>query len=259
MNYLTDSIPFIRQRLALAIMLLGLCALKAPAQNVRVAIAANLQPVMKALQQDFKKQSGITVEAVSGSSGNLAAQIKNAAPFDVFLSADTEFPEALFKTGFATKKPAVYASGVLILFSKGKLGSISWQKLLQTKGIRHIAIGNPAIAPYGKAAKEALTHEGLYDLLKPKIVFGESITQVNTYLTTGVAEAGFTTLSFVKDPNNKSGKNYQTIDPKTYRSIQQGMVLIKHQKANPGADKFYRYILGAGAKKIFTRFGYHVQ
>jgi molybdate transport system substrate-binding protein len=243
--------------IALWLMLLSPPGLNA--QNLKVAIAANLQPVMKTLQADFMQKTGLIVDAIPGPSGNLTTQIKNGAPFDVFLSADTEFPEELFKNGFATKKPVIYATGTLIICSTQQLGFTNWQKLLPAASVQKIAIGNPAIAPYGRAAEEALKHEKIYDKVKDKIVFGESITQVNTYITTGVVQAGFTTLSLVKDAANKTRLYYKVIDPKTYSPIEQGMVLIKQAKPNPGAEKFYNYILSGAAKKIFTRYGYHVQ
>jgi molybdate transport system substrate-binding protein len=226
------------------------------AQTVRLAIAANLQPVMKDLKKDFKVRTGIDIEVVSGSSGNLAAQIRNSAPYDLFLSADKDFPEALYKDGFTIQGPAVYARGVLIICSTQNLSFNTWPKLLQSGNINKIAIGNPDIAPYGKAAREALTKAGVYDRLKAKIVFGESISQVNTYITTGVVQAGFTTLSLIKDAGNKVPLFYKTIDPKAYAPIEQAMVLLKYAKGNAAASKFYQYILSSPAKRIFKAYGY---
>jgi molybdate transport system substrate-binding protein len=242
-----------------ALLLLVLHGLIADAQNIKVAIAANLQPVMKDLQKDFKKQTGIDVDAISGPSGGLTTQIKNGAPFDVFLSADTDFPRELFKSGFAGKKPVVYAKGVLIICSAQKIDFTNWAKLLPKAAIKKIAIGNPAIAPYGKAAAETLNKAGIYETVKPKIVLGESITQVNTYIVTGVVQAAFTTLSLVKDANNKTPLYWKIINPKTYSPIEQGMVLLKHAEHNTQAEKFYSYILSPSAKKIFIKYGYQVK
>jgi molybdate transport system substrate-binding protein len=125
--------------------------------------------------------------------------------------------------------------------------------------IKKIAIGNPAIAPYGKAAEEALIKAGIYEQVKAKIVLGESISQVNTYITTGVVPVGFTTLALVKDPANKTRLSYALIDPKSYTPIQQGMVLLKKAKPNIAGAKFYKYILSPPAKTLFKKFGYHVQ
>ncbi|OOQ57629.1 molybdate ABC transporter substrate-binding protein [Mucilaginibacter pedocola] len=247
-----------RLLLRVSVFLAGMNGITANAQNLKVAIAANLQPVMKVLQEDFTKRTGIIVDAISGPSGNLTTQIKNGAPFDVFLSADMGFPQELFKSGLAVQKPVVYASGALIICSTQKLDFNNWQKLLSAASIEKIAIGNPEIAPYGKAAEEALKYERVYDKMKDKIVLGESITQVNTYITTGVVQVGFTTLSLVKDADIKTKLYYKVVNPKTYKPIEQSMVLVKQKQINPQAEKFYRYILSAPAKKIFTRFGYKV-
>jgi len=229
------------------------------AQNIKVAVAANLQSVIKALRQDFKQKTGITIESILGASGNLTTQVKNGAPFDVFLSADMTFPENLFKDGFSKKKPVVYAQGSLVICSSQDIGFENWERVMLTGRIRKIAIANPAIAPYGKAAGEVLKKKGVWDDIQNKIVMGESISQVNTYITTGVADVGFTTQALVKDPNNKTKLYWELLDPKSYAPIEQGMVLLKHGESNADALKFYEYILSTRAKTIFKEYGYHVE
>ena len=236
---------------------LGFSATVVNAQSIKVAIAANLQPVMKDLQRDFKARTKIDIDVISGSSGNLATQIRHGAPYDVFLSADRDFPESLQKDGFAIKNSVVYAQGVLIICSTQNLDFTNWDKLLLTDAVKKTAIGNPAIAPYGKAAQQALTKAGIYDKIKGKIVFGESIAQVNTYITTGVVQVGFTTLSLIKDGANKQKLFYKLVDDKSYAPIEQAMVVLKHAKQNAAAEKFYQYILSAPAKKIFKAYGYN--
>jgi molybdate transport system substrate-binding protein len=228
------------------------------AQNIKIATAANLQSVIKVLAQDFKQKTGIQIDPIVGSSGNLTAQIRNGSPYDLFLSADMTFPETLFKEGFSSKRPVVYAQGSLIICSNQNIGFENWERILMTERIKKIAIANPAIAPYGKAAEEALKGKGILDDVKPKIVFGESISQINTYITTGAAEVGFTTQALVKDPANKTQLYWKVIDPKTYSPIEQGMVLLKHAGDSADAEKFYQYILGPSAKAIFEEYGYHV-
>ncbi len=229
------------------------------AQNVKVAVAANLQAVIKVLQKDFKQKTGIDIEPIVGSSGNLSAQARNGAPYDVFLSADMSFPDALFKDGFSAKKPVVYAQGSLIICSSQDVGFENWERLLLTERVKKIAIANPKIAPYGKAAEETLQSKGILANVQSKVVYGESISQVNTYITTGVAEVGFTTQALVKDPANKTILYWKVIDPNTYLPIEQGMVLLKHADGNADAEKFYQYILSPAAKTIFKEYGYHVQ
>jgi len=229
------------------------------AQTVRVAAAANLQAVMDVLQKDFKQKTGITIEPVIGSSGKLVAQISNGAPFDVFLSADMSFPEALYKGGFATGKPVVYAKGSLIICSSQNIGFNNWERLLLSPRTQKLAIANPAIAPYGKAAQEVLKRKGILDDVQSKIVYGESISQVNTYIATRVADVGFTTQSFIKEAEGKTQLYYKIIDADNYSPILQGMVILKRSEKNAAAQKFYRYILSAATKSIFERYGYNTQ
>ncbi|MFD0795668.1 molybdate ABC transporter substrate-binding protein [Mucilaginibacter litoreus] len=235
-----------------------ICINTAMTQSVKVAVAANLQPVMRTIKTDFKSSTGVNIDIISGPSGNLAAQIRNGAPFDVFLSADTDFPLSLQHDGFGLTPVKIYAQGVLIICSKQRLDLSKWQQLVLTAGIKKIAIANPAIAPYGRATKQALNQMNMYDKLKTKLVFGESISQVNTYVITGTVQAGFTTLSLIKDASNKTPLYYSVISPKSYTPIEQGMLLLKHARGNASAEKFYRYILSSSARKIFKQFGYHI-
>jgi len=227
------------------------------AQSIKVAVAANLQAVIKVLGADFKQKTGITVEPIVGASGNLTTQIKNGAPFDVFLSADMIFPQTLFADGFSVKKPVVYARGSLVICSTQDIGFENWERVLMTERIKKIAIANPAIAPYGKAATEVLKLKGVLENVQSKIVTGESIAQVNTYITTGVVDVGFTTQALVVDPNNKNKLFWLVIDPKSYSPIEQGMILLKHAEGNGDAQKFYDYMQSGAAKMILVEYGYH--
>ena len=228
------------------------------AQGLKVAVAANLQGVIKVLGKDFKQKTGIDIEPIVGSSGNLTTQIKNGAPFDVFLSADVSFPENLFKEGFSAKEPAVYAYGSLVICSTQDIGFENWERTLMSERIKKIAIANPAIAPYGKAAEESLKEKGILDDIKSKMVYGESIAQVNTYITTGVVDVGFTTRSLIKDSEGKTKLYWKAIDPKSYTPIKQGMIIIKQTKQAESAEKFYQYMLSPAAKAILKEYGYGV-
>ena len=255
MNNQSDKVRLIRRFVSLAFVAILLTG-QAVAQGLKVAVAANLQAVIKVLQKDFKQKTGIEIEPIVGSSGNLVAQMKNGAPYDVFLSADMTFPDALFKEGLSTKRPVVYAQGSLIICSTQDIGFENWERVLLTERVRKIAIANPAIAPYGRAANEALKQKGILSDIQPKVVTGESIAQVNTYITTGVAEVGFTTQALVKDPANKIQLYWQVINPKSYAPIEQGMVILKRAENNADAEKFYQYILSPAAKAIFKEYGY---
>lgn len=230
------------------------------AQSIKIAVAANLQTVIKVLGADFNKRSGISIEPIIGSSGNLATQIKNGAPFDVFLSADMAFPKNLYANGFADTPPAVYALGSLIVCSTQNIDIKHWQTLVQTPGITRIAIANPAIAPYGKAATEALTQPGLNNKINNKLVTAESIAQVNTYITTGVVNLGFTTQALIADVANGPKLYWTPVNPKLYHPIQQGMVVLKYGRKHNAqqAEAFYKYLLSAPAKAILKKYGYIV-
>jgi molybdate transport system substrate-binding protein len=226
------------------------------AQNIKVAVAANLQGVIKVLQQDFAHQTGIKIEPIVGSSGNLTNQIKNGAPFDVFLAADMNFPEELYKTGFTTTQPVIYALGSLIICSNKNLNFNHWEQLLQSSAINKIALANPKTAPYGKAAIEVLNRKNLLQKIQPKIVYGESIAQVNIYLTTGVAAIGFTTEALISDAANKQKLYWRRIDAANYQPIKQGMVILNHAAKNTQVEQFFQYMQSAAARTILKQYGY---
>jgi molybdate transport system substrate-binding protein len=244
-----------------ALCIAGLLVQLSFAQGIKVAVAANLQSVIKVLGADFNSKTGITIEPIIGSSGNLVAQIKNGAPFDIFLSADMNFPKGLYTDGFTIGKPIVYASGSLIVCSSRHMDLKHWQTLMPNADITKIAIANPAIAPYGKAAIEALTKAGIVDKVKNKIITAESIAQVNTYITTGTVSMGFTSQSLLMDANQTTKLYWAAVDRRLYPPIQQGMVILKHASDNnlQQAQKFYKYLQSSSARAIFKKYGYIVQ
>ena len=225
-------------------------------QSIKVAVAANLQSIIKVLAQDFNQKTGLTIEPIIGASGNLAAQIKNGAPYDLFLSADMNFPSQLYNEGFSSQKPIVYAKGSLIICSNQDIIIENWGNLLQSGKVVKIAIANPKIAPYGKATEEALTKLDILKNIQPKLVYGESISQVNTYITTGVVDIGFTTQAMVTDQTNKNKLYWKVVDANLYQPIEQGMVVLKSADNNNSVQKFYQYLLSTSAKAIFEQYGY---
>jgi len=232
--------------------------LQLTAQPVRVAVAANARFVLGKLKAGFEKKTGIAVEVISGSSGKLATQIKNGAPYDIFLSADMQFAEAVYAGGFALDKPKVYASGSLIVCSATGLDVRDWKTLITEKKTGKVAIANAELAPYGKAAAEALRHFRLYEKAAPQFVFGESVSQVNTYILKRVVALGFTTESLVYEiPSNPDFK-WQRIDQAAYAPILQGGVLLKHAKNKnyQNNKRFFDYIFSTEARTIFKQYGY---
>ncbi|GAA4929748.1 molybdate ABC transporter substrate-binding protein [Mucilaginibacter defluvii] len=243
---------------SLLLMLVAL-SLIAMAQDVKIAAAANLQSVIKPLAAEFKKQTGITVTAIHGASGKLTAQSMNGAPYDIFLSADVAFTQTLYNKGYSINKPMVYALGSLILCSQRPFDTKRWKKWLTDKSTQKIAIANPSTAPYGKAAIQVLKADALLTTLKPRLVYGESIAQVNTYITTGVVSVGFTTEALIRDPQLKTKLYWLKMDNNNYSPIKQAMVLLKAGKNKAGAQKFYEFLLSPAAKRIFKQYGYQVK
>jgi molybdate transport system substrate-binding protein len=228
------------------------------AQPLRLAVAANAQFVISALQLDFRKKSGIASEAIIGSSGNLATQIKNGAPYDVFLSADMAFPLTLFKAGVAISEPKAYALGSLIVCSTTLPSVSNWKTLLLSGKIARIAMANPALAPYGRATEEALRAGKIWDAVKARLVQAESISQVNTYVTTGVVPIGFTTESLVYEYKGKNRLAWERIDPGAHGAITQGVVILQYaRKGNyDKAVQFLNYLSTEAARKILEEYGY---
>jgi len=238
--------------------LLTLISCSAFAQPVRVAVAANAQFVLKKLADDFRKRTGVTVEVISGASGKLTAQIKNGAPYDIFLSADMDFAQSVYTDGFALNQPKVYALGSLIVCSSTGAEVKNWKAYISGKTSGKIAIANPKLAPYGKAAEEALNHYGLYQAAADRLVFAESISQVNTYVLKGAVNIGFTTQSLVYELDPSQQFQWQKVDPSAYAPIRQGAVMLKYSKNKNFVNnkRFFDYLFSAGAKAIFRKFGY---
>jgi molybdate transport system substrate-binding protein len=230
------------------------------AQPLRIAVAANAQGLIKKLQADFKKKTGIATEVIIGSSGKLFTQIKNGAPYDLFLSADTSFPNQLYSDGFGVKKPIVYALGSLIICGSKELDVNNWQNILISPKVKKIAIANPKTAPYGKAAEESLLFYKLNEKVKPKLIQGESISQVSTYLQTGAVSIGFTTEAFLYENSNKSHLKWARIDQSSYSPIAQGAILLKHAQKEQLAEatRFFNYLSTPAARKIISSNGYHL-
>lgn len=230
------------------------------AQILRVAVAANAQTLIKRLQADFNKKTGIKIEAIVGASGKLTTQIMNGAPYDVFLSADTEFPGQLYAKGFGLQNPKIYALGSLIICGNAKLDLKNWQNASLDAKVGRLAIANPKTAPYGKAAEEALAYYKLTDKITSKLVYAESISQVNTYIQTGAVGLGFTTESFLYDNVDQSKLKWTRIDSKSYQKIEQGAILLAYAKKGmlKEATKFYEYLSSPSARNIIRKSGYHL-
>ncbi len=241
-----------------ATILLLLSVSSASAQTLSVAVAANMQYVFDNIKDEFKKETGHEVQAVFNSSGKFVTQIMNGAPFDVFLSADMEYPEYLRAQGFTTAAPKVYAYGVLVLWTTKNLDLSHWQTLLVSDSVNKIALANPKTAPYGREAMRALSFYTLDGKVQAKLVFGESIAQTNQYIHSGVADIGFTAKSVVSSAEMKGQGKWIELPPASYQAIAQGAVILKHGKDTNGvlAQQFYDFLYSAKVRVILERNGY---
>ena len=241
------------------IALMLLCFLSLPAKaTITVAAAANVQFTLDELKAVFTKETGIGMKTVIGSSGKLTSQIENGAPFDVFLSADMKYPKMLYKEGFSLRSPKVYAYGALVLWTMKDLDLSKGINVLTDPGVRKIALANPELAPYGRQAINALKFYKFYDSLRKELVFGESISQANQFITTGAADIGFTAKSVVLASHMKDKGKWIEINPQSYEPIAQGVIVLKYAQLNHSkeAREFYDFIFSAPAQEILKKYGY---
>jgi len=230
--------------------------------EITIAVAANVSYAIIDLKKEFNKTYPNTkVKVVLGSSGKLVAQIKNGAPYDLFMAANMKYPEALYKQGIATSKPVVYAKGSLAYFSKNAKNFSKGIALVKDSSIGIIAIANPKTAPYGKAALEAMKKADIYEHIKSKLVYAESISQTVSYVMTA-ADIGFIAKSSLysdKMRQYKKGIHWEDVDTGLYTPIKQGIVILKDTKNRVEVKEFYDFIFSKRAKNIFTSYGYLVK
>jgi molybdate transport system substrate-binding protein len=234
------------------------------AEKITVAAAANIATVGEPLKAAFAAQyPGSSVEFVFGASGALTTQIQNGGPFQVFLSADVDFPKKLYDAGFAAAPPQVYATGKLILLSvKPQPFAKAGLAVLTDPSVAQFALANPEIAPYGKAAQEALTKSGLWDGVKAKVVTAQTITQALQF-TLGATGIGFINKSalYTKDLAayvDKEGVNWYEVDSTWHAPIAQAFIVVKSATANKTAQNFAAFLASPAAKAIFVKAGYAV-
>ncbi|WP_343914217.1 molybdate ABC transporter substrate-binding protein [Aquimarina litoralis] len=224
--------------------------------RITVAAAANMQFAIKEISDAFTKQTGISCDLIVSSSGKLTAQIKEGAPYDIFVSANMKYPNDVYKEGFAVAPPKIYAYGQLVLWSLYHDIELSVAGLSNPK-IQNIALANPKTAPYGQAAVEFLKSKEVYTLVEDKLVYGESIAQTNQFITSKASEIGFTAKSVVMSSQTKRQGYWKELDSSFYTPIAQGVVLIKQEnKEHMNSTKFYDFLFSKEAKKILEDFGY---
>ena len=248
---------FIKRFIALALGLSLVCASAANAETVNVAVAANFSVPIKMIAADFEKASGHIVTISSGSTGKFYAQIKNGAPFDVFLAADEKTPIKLEKENEAVSGSRfTYAIGTLALWS-AKDGYVDAKgDILKKETWAHLSIASPKLAPYGLAAQETLEKLKLWDAIQPRLVQGENIAQAHQFVATGNAEIGFVALSQIyKDGKVQSGSAW-IVPAEYYNPIRQDAIILNKGKDNAAAAALMAYLKTEPALKIIRSFGY---
>lgn len=231
----------------------------ASADEVQVAVAANFTAPIQAIATDFEKDTGHKLVAAFGATGQIYTQIKNGAPFEVFLSADDTTPAKLEQEGDTVKGSRfTYAVGTLALWS-AKDGYVdSKGQVLKANQYQHLSIANPKTAPYGLAATQVLSKMGLTEATKAKIVEGQSITQAYQFVSTGNAELGFVALSQIyKDGKLTSGSAWIVPDD-LHDPIKQDAVILNKGKGSAAAKALVEYLKGPKAAAIIKSFGYQL-
>ncbi|SDW63073.1 molybdate transport system substrate-binding protein [Pseudomonas syringae] len=242
-----------------ALALTALATSSAFADEVQVAVAANFTAPIQAIAKDFEKDTGHTLVAAFGATGQIYTQIKNGAPFEVFLSADDTTPAKLEQEGDTVKGSRfTYAVGTLALWS-AKEGFVDNKgEVLKANQYQHLSIANPKTAPYGLAATQVLSKLGLTEATQTKLVEGQSITQAYQFVSTGNAELGFVALSQVyKDGKLTSGSAWIVPDS-LHDPIKQDAVILTKGKDSVAAKALVEYLKGPKAAAIIKSFGYQL-
>jgi molybdate transport system substrate-binding protein len=226
--------------------------------EVVVAAAADLKFAMDSLVAIYSKDNpDIDIKVVYGSSGNFFQQIGNGAPFDLFFSADINYPKQLEEKQLTLSAIHLYGTGQLVLWSSTMDPAIDKMNTLLDPAVKKIAIANPAHAPYGQRAEESLRHYQLYDKIKDKLVLGENIAQTAQYAQSGAADIGIIALSLALSPAmQQSGGKYWIIPSDSHLPLEQGFVLLPHAKDKKGAFQFMNFITTPEARAILKSFGF---
>ena len=219
--------------------------------TLKIAAAADLQPVLPALIDQFEEQTHKKVEASYASSATLATQIINGGPFGLFLAADLSFPQKVIAAGLAdSAEPVPYARGTLVLWARNDspIQPLTMDSL-RNPTLKTVAVANPDHAPYGRAAKAAIEKLGLADTLQGKLVVAENIAQTAQYADSGNAQAGFLSLTSALTPRLTSDGKYVAVPEDSYPPLLQGAIVIKHGPNAEEAHQFLDFLLSAPIRK----------
>jgi len=239
---------------SLCALLSAACGHPAQPHKLSIAAAADLQFALAEAARQFHQQHPQTELAVDyGSSGNFYAQIRNGAPFDLFLSADIRYPRNLAHDGIVPANSVyVYAAGRIVVWvpASSKLDPAT---ALRDPAVQRIAIANPQHAPYGRAAEAALRSMGIYDSVAKKLVLGENISQTMQFVQSGAADTGIVALSLAVAPNVRQQGRYWEVPVSAYPKIEQGGVILKD---SPAAREFREWLLGSSGRSLLKQYGF---
>jgi molybdate transport system substrate-binding protein len=226
--------------------------------KITIAAAADLKFAMDSIIISYKAQNaGPDIQVIYGSSGKFFQQITNGAPFDIFFSADVDYPNKLKDNGLTIGAIKTYGIGQIVLWSKKTDPNTEQMNTLLNADIKKIAIANPSHAPYGKRAQESLQYYKLYDKIHNKLVLGENISQTAQFVTTGAADIGIVALSLALSPAMKNeGGKYYLIPEQSHTQLEQAYALLKHADGNATAAKFYNFISSPAAINILKYYGF---
>lgn len=230
--------------------------------DLRIAAAADLKFALDSLIDEFRaSQPQIHPGVTYGSSGNFFAQIQNKAPFDLYMSADIEYPRKLAEADLALENHVFrYAIGRIVVWvprsSPIDVGKLGIRALLEPS-VMKIAIANPQHAPYGKAAVAALQSLGVYDGIKPKLVLGDNIVQTAQFIESGAADIGIIALSLAKAPEMEARGSYWEIPLESYPKMEQGGMVLKNTRSPDAARALRDFILSAHGRAVLKRYGFH--
>jgi molybdate transport system substrate-binding protein len=244
-----------------ALLIIGGDRLHAQQQEIRVAAAADLKFAMDALAAQYEQQSSVKLAITFGSSGNFFSQIQNGAPFDLFFSADMDYPCRLEAAGLADPGATYrYAVGRIVIWMPGNspvdVAEKEWDALLDAR-VQKIAIANPEHAPYGRAAVAALHKAGVYEQVATKLVYGENISQTAQFVQSGNAQAGIVALSLAISPAMKDGKSWE-IPADMYPPLEQGAIVLNNAANKGAARAFLDFVKGEAGQATLARYGFRV-
>ena len=228
------------------------CGHATGAREVHIAAAANLRAALDEIARAFESRTGIHVVSTIGATAQLAQQIENGAPVEVFLAADTQHVDQLIAKGVADPQSrAIYARGRLVLWAPQRYDINSLRDLAGPKA-GQVGCARPELAPYGAAAVQALKKEGLWKVVEPKLVYGQSISAAKQFADSGNVAAAFTALALVYGQKG----HYVLVDERLYDPLDQALCIVKQNAQQESAREFREFILGEEGRAILTRYGY---